>query len=332
MLNRDQIELIHREIDGANTPEERAAFRSLMEEHPEARVLAAELRQVTRLLNGVGEREPPPHLRRAILAALPAPARASPESLVRRAVSRLRLITAHMEEAIMTRKTMIYGAAALAIVIAVASLVTGFPPLGGTAGTIGGDIPGVQQAARYRGRAMTQADVTLDNPEVKALLQNDQILRLVQSKGFRELMNNAAFRQLQSSEAYHELMSSEAYHELMSNEVYHELMSNELYHELMSSEAYHELQSSEAYRELMSNELYHELMSSELFRELHSSEAYHELMSNEVYYELMSSELFRELQSNEALRQLQNSELFRALSQNAELSEAFMSEAMRAVQ
>lgn len=71
MLNRDQIELIHREIDGANTPEESAAVRSLIEENPEAKALEASLRDIAALFDSVGEREPPRHLKQAILDALP---------------------------------------------------------------------------------------------------------------------------------------------------------------------------------------------------------------------------------------------------------------------
>ena len=70
MLNRDQIELIHREIDGANTPEESAACRSLMEENAEAREEEAALRHVARLFDRVEEREPPSHLKQAILDSL----------------------------------------------------------------------------------------------------------------------------------------------------------------------------------------------------------------------------------------------------------------------
>src|SRR4029077_13794828 len=46
MLSRDQVELIQQEIDGANTPEGSAAFRSLIEQDPEARAMVAELRRV----------------------------------------------------------------------------------------------------------------------------------------------------------------------------------------------------------------------------------------------------------------------------------------------
>ena len=275
MLNREQIEFVHREIDGANTPEESARFRSMMEV------------------------EPPAHLRRAILEALPPAPRASANP-IRSIVAQLRLIT----EAFMTRRTMIYGGAALAIVILVASVVTDFPPLGGTAGSM--VPPGVQQASRYRGRVMTAADVTLENPEIKVLLQNDRILRLVQSNAFRQVMNNEAFRELQNSEAYRALMDNEAFRQLQNSEEFRALMSTEAYRELQNSEAYHELMNSEAYRELADNEA---------FRQLQNSEAYHELMNSEAY---------RELADNEAFRQLQNSEAFRSLSRNLQLSELFM--------
>jgi len=77
VLNRDQIELIHQEIDGANTPEESAAFRSLIVEDSEAKALEADLRYVALLFDRAGECEPPPHLRQAILDALPHQARAT---------------------------------------------------------------------------------------------------------------------------------------------------------------------------------------------------------------------------------------------------------------
>lgn len=77
MLNPDQVELLHREIDGANTPEESAAVRSLIESDAEARELEADLRHVTEIFDRVGTTEPPPHLRRAILDALPRQDRAT---------------------------------------------------------------------------------------------------------------------------------------------------------------------------------------------------------------------------------------------------------------
>src|SRR5262245_26512642 len=116
MLSQTQIELIHREIDGANRPAESAACRALLEQDPEARALAADLRRLTALVERVGEREPPPRLKRAILAALPPPARTSlqTESFLQRFLFQLRLATERMEAAIMTKKTMLIGGTALA--------------------------------------------------------------------------------------------------------------------------------------------------------------------------------------------------------------------------
>ena len=51
MLNPDQVELLHREIDGANTPEESAAVRSLIESDAEARALEADLRHVKEIFD-----------------------------------------------------------------------------------------------------------------------------------------------------------------------------------------------------------------------------------------------------------------------------------------
>jgi hypothetical protein len=286
MLTADQIELIQREIDGANTPDESVACRALLDAQPEARVLAAELRQLTQLFEGVAEREPPPRLKRAILAGLPRPR-----------ILKWRLGTERMG-AIMTKKAMLIGSAAVATVVVVASLVTGFPPLTGGAGTIGaGDPPaGVQQAARYKGRSMTGADVTLQSPEVQALLQNDQILHLIQSDAFRQVMSNAAYR------------------------------------ELMSSEAYRQLLANESFRELQAKGALREAQSAEAMRELQSSEAFRQLQSNAAFRQLQANEMFRQLQSNELFRQLQANDAFRAIARDAQMSQAFMNEAMRAQQ
>jgi hypothetical protein len=76
VLNRQQIELIHQEMDGVNAPAERAAFRSLIEKDSEARALEADLRNVTQLLDRVGSIDPPRHMTEAILNALPQQVRA----------------------------------------------------------------------------------------------------------------------------------------------------------------------------------------------------------------------------------------------------------------
>src|SRR6267378_3456299 len=249
MLSRDQVELIQQEIDGANTPEGSAAVWSLMEQDPEARAMADELRRVAGLFGQVAEREPPARLKRAVLDALAQPARASPGALLRWAAQGLRLVTKSMEEPIMTKKAVLIGSAAAAVVIVVAGIITGFPPIFNKAGTIGG-IGGVEQAARDRGRAMTEADVTLKNPEIQALLQNDQVLQLVKSEAFRGVMQNASFHALQANAAYRELAASAAYQQLQANPAFRGLEAQGAFQKVQSVAAMHQLEANAAYQEI----------------------------------------------------------------------------------
>src|SRR6267378_1511255 len=282
MLSRDQVELIQQEIDGANTPEGSAAVRSLMEQDPEARAMADELRRVAGLFGQVAEREPPARLKRAILNALPQPARASPGALLRWAAQGLRLVTKSMEEPIMTKKAVLIGSAAAAVVIVVAGIITGFPPIFNKAGTIGG-IGGVEQAARYRGRAMTEADVTLKNPEIQALLQNDQVLQLVKSEAFREVMQNASFHALQANAAYRELKASDAYQQVQASAAYQQLQANT---------AFSEIQANAAFQRLAASAAYQQLQASTAFRALEANAAFQLLRANAAFQHLQASAAF----------------------------------------
>src|SRR5256885_257842 len=242
MLSRDQVELIQQEIDGANTPEGSAALRSLMEQNPEAGAMAAELRRVAALFGQVAEREPPARLRRAILDALPQPARAAPGALLRWAAQGLRFVTKSMEEPIMTKKALLIGSAAAAVVIVVAGILTGFPPGIRDAGTIGG----VQPAARYHGRVMADSDVSLKNPEIQALFQNDKVLQLVRSDVFRQAMQNQAFRHLMASDAFRQILAGDAFRHLMENDFYRQLLASDAFRTLEAAEAFRALAQSQA--------------------------------------------------------------------------------------
>ncbi len=328
MLSQDQIALIHQEIDGANTPEGSAAFRSLLERDPEARALAADLRRLAGLFAQVGEREPPPHLKQAILAALPQPARASPEmntgwmapgAVIRWALGELRHGTERMEEAIMTKKTMLIAGTAVAVVVVVAGILTGWPPGGRETGTIGG----VERAARYHGRAMTEADVSLKNPEIQALFQNDQILRLVRSDAFREMMQNQAFRELMASDAYRQVTASQAYQQLVASQAYQQLIA---------SQAFRDLQANAAFQQVMASQAYQQLMASQAYQQLMANQAFQQLQANQAFQQLQASQAFQQLQANQAFQQLQANDAFRSLSQSQALSQAFMREAMQSQQ
>src|SRR5438034_688533 len=262
MLSRDQIDLIQQEIDGANTPEGSAALRSLMEQNPEAGAMAVELRRVAALFGQVAEREPPARLKRAILDALPQPARASPGALLRWAAQGLRFVTKSMEEPIMTKKALLIGSAAAAVVIVVAGILTGFPPGSRDAGTIGG----VQPAARYHGRVMADSDVSLKNPEIQALFQNDKVLQLVRSDVFRQAMQNQAFQHLMASDAFRQILASDAFRHVMENDFYRRLMADEAFRALQASDAFRTLEAAEAFRALAQSQALSQAFMREAMR------------------------------------------------------------------
>jgi len=332
VLNRDQIELIHREIDDANTPEESVACGSLMEENAEARELAAELRRVARLFDRVGEREPPSHLKRAILDSLPLPAMSrtesglmTPRAVLRWSVQQLTLGAERLEEAIMTKKTMLIGGTAVAIVIVIAGLVAGFPPRGGEAGTIGG----VEKASRYQGRAMTEADVTIENPEIAALFQNDQILQLVRSDVFREVMGSDAFRQALADDAFRQALANDAFREAITNDAFREAVASDAFREALASDAFREAVASDAFREAVASDAFREAIASDAFREAIASDAFREAIASDAFREALASDAFREALASDAFREALASDAFREALTSDAFREAIATDAFR---
>ena len=300
--------------------------------------------RLSHLFDQVEARDPPPRLKRAILEELARPARASPRSarawpypfaVIRSALSRLISVTEHlpehMENAIMTKKTMLIGSTAVAALVVIAAIATGFPPIGSGAGTIGGDpgISGVQQAARYHGRTMTPADVTLENPEISALFQNPEVLKLVQSEAFRTVMASEAFRTAQASEAFRSAMASEAFRTAMASEAFRTVMANEAYRTVMASEAYRTAMANEAFRTAQAQGAFRTAQASEAMRTAQASEAFRTLQASEAFRTLQASEAFRQMQASEAFRTLQASEAFRSAQASEAFRTAMASEAFR---
>ncbi len=327
MLNRDQVELIQREIDGANTPDDSARVRALVAADPEAQALLAELYQVARAFEWVGERAPSPRLKRAILAAVQTPHTLN--SIHRWLTALLQSTTERMEEIVMTKKAILIGATAVAMVIVGAYLVTGYPRLGGGAGTIGGDsISGVQPASRYHGRALTQADVTLDNPQIAALFQNHDVLNLVKSDAFRDVVNSNAFHTLQQRDAYRAILGTQAFQRVMQSDAYHEVLKTDAYREMIKNDASREAQS-QAWRELKANAAFQALQANASFQALQANQTFRAMQSDASFQALMASNAFQSVMANNAMHVLEASETFRAVAQNAQLSQLFLSEANR---
>ena len=60
MLTPRQLDLVHRELDGATTPEESAEVASLVATQPEAQALLTSLRKLDALFREVPDHAPPP--------------------------------------------------------------------------------------------------------------------------------------------------------------------------------------------------------------------------------------------------------------------------------
>ena len=354
MLTQYQLELIHREIDGENTPEASAEVRELVATQPDAAALMTSLQSLGAMFREIPHREPSPALRQAIHNSMSVKKRAAQTQGVTQAVTgwatqQWNGVSTFMGELMLTKKVLLVATTAVAVIAIIGNAVVGYPPSIFDAGTIGaGDgMSGVQQAGRYKGSKKTEADITLSNPEVQALLQNDQVLKLVKSDVFREVMSNDASRQVLSSDALRMVLSSEASRMVLSSDAFRMVLSNEAsraifsseafrmlnadvsYQELLAMPAYQELAANAAYAELLSSESFRMLLANESFRALFANESFRALFASESFRALFASESFRALFANESFRVLLASDAFRAIAREQSLSEAFLSEAAR---
>src|SRR5438477_2601506 len=139
MLTEYQLELIHREIDGENTPEASAEVRELVESHPEALMLMTNLQSLDALFREIPYREPPPGAREAISRAMSLNPRASPragqaqgttQTINRWATQQWNGISNFMGELMLTKKVLLGATTAVATIAIIGYAVVGYPPSG----------------------------------------------------------------------------------------------------------------------------------------------------------------------------------------------------------
>ena len=333
VLTPHQQELLHRELDGETTPEESIEARNLMAAQPEALEFMTSLRDLDALFHSVPRHASPPGLRQRIYGDI-----SSKPGLSRRAgraggsaQSVTSWISQHWdgvrnltEELMQTKKVLVGAAAAIAVIAVIGHFLVGYPPSIRDAGTIGAGtigasdtITGVQQAGRYQGRTMTEADVTLSNPGIQALFQDDKILKLVQSDVFRTVMRDESFRALQSNAAYQALQSNADYKALQSNADFKALQSNAEFKALQSNAEFKALQSNANFKALQSNADFKALQSNAAFKALQSNADFKALQSSAEYQALQSNAAYQALQSNAAYQALQSNAAYQALQSNA---------------
>jgi hypothetical protein len=367
MLTKYQVELIHREIDGENTPEASLEVQELVNTQPEARALMTSLKSLDALFRDVPDREPDPRVRQQIQNAMSMNSRASPkaayaqrttQTITSWATQQWNGVTNFMGELMLTKRVLIIATTAVALIAIIGEVVVGYKPSVFDAGTIGAKdgMSGVQQATRYKGRTLTTADVTLSNPAIAALFQDDKVLQLVKSDAFREVMHDDAFRELQSSDAFREVLSSDAFHDVLKNDAARELFASDAFHEVMKDDALREVFSSDvahdaaqkvsqndaahdanqkvsqsdALREVMKNDALREILKNDAARDVLASDAFHTLFANDAFREVLKNDAFHEVLANDAYRELLSSDMFRAVTREQSLSEAFLNDAMHA--
>lgn len=362
MLSDREQELIHGDVDGALDASERAALAQLLAERPDAAALHADLLRLRGVFAQVPASVPSDGLRAALLAAIPLQSRpivapplvVPPLQPTPRTVPLLTLAMRRMEAVFMSRKLFLIGATSVAIIAVIAGRIFPIPSTGNEVGTIGGSsidstgMGGVQKADRYRGRTMSEQDISVSDPQIAVLFQNQDILTLVKSGAFREAMNSEAFRELSANEAFRKLNSSEAFHELMNSEAFAKLAQNDVYRRMMANDvardqlmraaerkemakldAGREAANVDAFRELSNFDAYREASKMEAFHDVMANDAFRKLMANEAFRELLANEAFRKVAANEAFRELSNSEAFARIARSAQLSELFLNEAAR---
>jgi len=72
MIDKDYIELIHKDIDGIIRPDEQEMLKAYLNENPEAQTLYRELQETVQMLNQVEEIKPPANLKKRIMKSIDA--------------------------------------------------------------------------------------------------------------------------------------------------------------------------------------------------------------------------------------------------------------------
>lgn len=349
MLTPFQIELIHGEIDGANTPNQSAEVARLIKSVPEAQALMTSLRSLDALISKVPERVPSARVTQLIHSAMPVRSKASQSNTFAQSKSKRNRVSTLMEEWMSTKKVLIVATTAVAAIAIIGQLIVGYKPSAYDAGTVGAGsgMGGVEKAGRFRGRTMTEADVTLSNPEIRTLLQNDKVLKLVQSKAFKDAMHDPAFQDLLNSEALHALESQDAFHDIMASDASYNVLlvaANEASHNVSvvaANDASHQVQavaandlahqvlSTEVYNQILNSDALHGIMNNEALHGVLASDSFHDLLANNAFHEALASDALHAVLANDALQNLLASDVFQSIAHDASLADLFLNEAGR---
>jgi len=175
MIRPELDALLQGALDNTLTPEERDRLGRLMSESPEARARAAQLGQLTTLLDSLGPADAPLGLVHDVLARISNQPLSIHPSAPRRGTP--------------VNKKILFGlAAAAAVVLAVITYSTNPPATEGTEATIGA-------AQRAQAPQIAAKDVALGDTSAQDVLQTELWDQLAKDEDLRNLLTDADFRE-----------------------------------------------------------------------------------------------------------------------------------------
>jgi hypothetical protein len=182
MMRPEHEALIHRAIDGTLTEDEREAYRRLMAESAEAQNRAAELEQLTELIESLGQADAPERLAGDVIRQVSPTAQREPVSQF--------VPRTNPRRGVAVNKNLIFGLAAAAVVILAVITFTSYPPAtDGTEATIGA-------AQRAQTPQIAPADVKLADQSAQELLQSETWDAIMNDPDLYASLHDAELRRL----------------------------------------------------------------------------------------------------------------------------------------
>jgi hypothetical protein len=180
MLTHEHEALIQGAIDGTLTDQEREAYRRLMAESAEAQNRAAQLEQLTSLIESLDQAEAPSRLADEVIRQVSSSARREPVSQF--------VPRANPRRGVAVNKNLIFGLAAAAVVILAVITYTSYPPAtDGTEATIGA-------AQRAQAPQIAPQDVALGDASAQEFLQSELFDELINDEATRTMLQDAEIR------------------------------------------------------------------------------------------------------------------------------------------
>lgn len=262
------VELIQAEIDGENSPSDSRRVQEILKKNKEARSLYKDLHEIAEKMNDLKQEiELPEGLSIYVKEEI--------EKRKKRKIQRSNIHKIKRKEK-MAGSKMFSGRTAAILVAAAVVVIVVFvtidfqqfqpkevPDIVGTdrVETDGIETDGVEQAERYTGIQITDADIDLDGDEILQILQSDHFQQLAETGNLQAIAKNEIFSELMLNPDFNELFADPALYKLMANPEFNELLTNPDFKELISNPAFSQLMASSDFSKYLTNPDFHQLIA-----------------------------------------------------------------------